>query len=88
MYLDLTMSKEEDKLFERLKYPGSKNWRDTNTIKNGCWPNGAIARISDPEFQPSLDEHHRRIETDLEYREEWLKRVFPERYKEYVKKSK
>lgn len=44
-----------DKLVQALKYPDFHTWRDKSTIKNGYWPDGTVARISDPEFRPDME---------------------------------
>lgn len=64
-----------DKSANALRYPDFHLWRDKSKIRNGYWPDGNVARISDPEFQPDMDELKSRLATDREYRDAFLKNV-------------
>lgn len=70
----------EEYTFNKLKYPDANKWRDRSTIVDGRWPDGSVVRISDPEFKPLLDKQMYRIKTDKAYRDEFLSKIFPQKY--------
>lgn len=67
--------KSQKSTFLALKYPDYHTWRDKKTIRDGYWPDGSMARISDPEFQSDLDELHERIANDRAFAKKFFANI-------------